>query len=401
MMLYSLGLIALGGIILYVLSFVQHALMMLCAATLLAYLLAPLVIIFNNPITLLIPRSWDAARGRDRTPEAFVRIPVLRRGLSWMTSLMLVFFSTVTLLVLVLSFVVPILMRELHSFAEQGIPTIQAQWRNWLGAFQQVLLTYLPSEAQEMLPTYFNSMGSEIGHWVSAQLYKIAPIVGRFAGTVATMFLVPIMTFYLLMDIHRLKSGFMALFPRGRRSEVQALVNKVDWVLGHFIRGQLLVALIIGLSIAAVLHIIGVPYALAIGLFAGVLNMIPYIGAPAGFVPAVLMAAVVGGTSMVLMVIISMYCVHLFEGKVVVPTIVGKSVGLPPVVIIFSLIAGAEIGGVIGMLLAVPTAGIVRVFALHYVEKRNKDEQRDLRLPRGDPHAVMEERPAPVAAEAR
>jgi predicted PurR-regulated permease PerM len=168
----------------------------------------------------------------------------------------------------------------------------------------------------------------------------------------------------------------MVVFPKDRRTEAQELIDKIDDVLGRYIRGQLAVAVIIGCTISIVLRLLGLPYAAIIGLFAGLTNLIPYVGTPIGMVAAFLVAFFMpqGGLLKGLIVLFSMYCVYITEGKVIVPTIVGKSVGLPPLVIIFSLIVGAELLAIPGMLLAVPCAAIIRVVIEHFIEKRDRNE---------------------------
>ncbi|MEW6278692.1 MAG: AI-2E family transporter, partial [Candidatus Eremiobacterota bacterium] len=135
------------------------------------------------------------------------------------------------------------------------------------------------------------------------------------------------------------------------------------------IRGQILVCLTIGTSIAVVLGWLGVEYAILIGVFAGVIDFIPYAGVALGMIPAFFISLANHGLWAACGVLFVMWCIHQLEGHVIVPAVLGQSVGLPSLVVIASLLAGAELAGIMGMFLAIPVAAIVRVLGQFYVRK--------------------------------
>lgn len=373
---YVLSVVALAYVGLRALMFIEHAVMLLLASVLLAYLLKPMVAMLHRPLTLHIPKGWLNREARAVSTN-YWQVHVLRRGLPWVLAIAVVYIILICLIVLVISFVVPVVIREFKALLTTGLPTLEMQLRVQAEEARTWLIARLPPEAADTVPDYLSRASAQAASFAVNALNALPQLMGRLLGAVAVLFIIPVLTFYLLVDTETLRLGFMHLFPPSRRAEAKELIDKIDDVLARYIRGQLAVATVVGLSISVVLEILGLPYAILIGLFAGVINLIPYIGTPLGMVPAFLVAffmPVSGGLVKGLIVLGSMYCVFLAEGKIIVPTLVGKSVGLSPVIIIFSLIAGAELLGVAGMLLAVPTASIVRVVVLHMVEKREQAE---------------------------
>lgn len=223
---------------------------------------------------------------------------------------------------------------------------------------ESVKLEVLTRDLQEMAPAYVASGFMGVFSGVKAAF-------GVIAGTV----LIPLFTFYILMDGKKYGEAVVRLFPRRWKADIQELLNLIDQVLGRYIRGQILVCLTIGVSIAILLSVLGVPYAILIGAFAGVVDIIPYVGVAMGMVPAFLIALSHKGLFFAILVVVLMEVVHWTEGHIIVPAIIGQSVGLPPLVVMIALGAGAELGGVMGMFLSMPLAAILRVILQFYVSK--------------------------------
>lgn len=181
-------------------------------------------------------------------------------------------------------------------------------------------------------------------------------------GALANFVLIPVLTFYQLVHFHQIRPRLEALVPRRHHDRVHALVGEVDVALAGFVRGQLTVALVLGVLLAIGLSIVGIDGALVIGLLTGLLNMIPFIGTAIGITLSLLMAiGQLSGWAPILGVIIVFVVTQSLEGYVITPRLVGKSVGLPPVVVILAVLAGGEILGFSGLLLAVPLAAVLKV----------------------------------------
>jgi predicted PurR-regulated permease PerM len=156
------------------------------------------------------------------------------------------------------------------------------------------------------------------------------------------------------------------LIPPAARPRTLAILADVNTTIGAFVRGQALDGLILGTLIAIMLGIMHVRYALLIGVAAGVLNLIPYVGALIGFIPAVLLALVFNGWQNALIVAILFALIQQLDGNVILPRIMKDTLQLSPLVIIIAILIGSAYFGVIGTFLAVPIAAILRVLKLHF-----------------------------------
>lgn len=151
----------------------------------------------------------------------------------------------------------------------------------------------------------------------------------------------------------------------------QRFLLDVDDSLGDYIRGQLLVCLILGAVAGITFWIFGLPYPLILGLISGITNVIPYFGPFIGAVPALLIAMTIS-VKAVLVVVITVFVLQFLEGNVLSPFIVGRSLKMHPVVIMLALLAGGELAGIVGMILAVPAAAVLKVMMIHFLRMRTE-----------------------------
>jgi sporulation integral membrane protein YtvI len=203
----------------------------------------------------------------------------------------------------------------------------------------------------------------------------LAGFVERTLGSVpellprlSLLILVPVLAFYLTMDFPDLKMWLLSWIPDRWRSDIVGLMIEMDNSLGSFIRGQLLVSAIVGILIAVGLSVIGVDFALIIGLLAGIFNIVPYFGPVIGAIPAVVLALLKSPLSAVYVMILFIV-VNQVESSIISPKILGEHVGLHPVTVIFSIIAGGYLFGLLGVILAVPVTSIVKV-TLKYIHNK-------------------------------
>jgi len=217
-------------------------------------------------------------------------------------------------------------------------------------------LATLPAQFGKLLQTYgFDAAGKTLGILLSA------------FSVVATIIIVPVLSAYLLLDAENVRRQFLSLFKPRARVRVNALIDDVDKVVGGFIRGQLIDGAIVGLMIGVMLAIMHVPYALLIGVSAGILNFIPYAGAIVGFVPSVLLALAVNGPTNALIVAGLFAVIQQVDGNFVAPRVLKDNVGLSPLYIILAILIGTELFGLPGTILAVPLAAMLRVFREHFL----------------------------------
>jgi putative permease len=174
--------------------------------------------------------------------------------------------------------------------------------------------------------------------------------------------LIPFITFFLLKDGRRLKKSFIAMLPNHYFEMTVHLLHKIDCQLSNYIRGQMLVSLCIGTLAATALAILGIPYFLLIGAVAGLANMIPYFGPIVGAIPGIILNVVAKGSlAAALPVIAAFLLIRLIDDTLISPNILGRSLHIHPLLVIFVIFTGGEMFGVMGLLLCIPVTGIIQV----------------------------------------
>lgn len=189
--------------------------------------------------------------------------------------------------------------------------------------------------------------------------------------------LAPVLAFYILVDAHNLRKAGERLIPPADRSEVTHLMRQIGKAVGGFIRGQLMVALVVGLLSSLALLILDLPFWLIVGLVAGLLNIVPFIGPWVGGALGVSTALMVGDPVRAVWVAVAFLAIQQFDNHVVSPLILRVAVHLSPVTIILALLAGGSIGGLFGVLVAVPVTAVLKIVAGHLWRTRVLGESWD------------------------
>ncbi len=242
-----------------------------------------------------------------------------------------------------------------------------------LSHYLSVLLTPGKNGHPSQLEQILNSLGISSSQIASIRDQLITraealagnalPILSGIVSTVVDIILVAILSIYLLVDGQRITNWLRRNMPRRQSGRVRFLLNTLQRIVGGYIRGQLLLSSLIGVLVGVGMAIIGVPYALLLGVMAFVLEFIPILGVLISGSICVLLA-LTKGWIIALIVLAYFVGVHVLEGDVVGPRIVGRAVGLHPIVAIAALIAGGELFGIWGVLLASPVAGVLQAFLI-------------------------------------
>lgn len=183
-------------------------------------------------------------------------------------------------------------------------------------------------------------------------------------GKVFVALLTPILTFYILKDVFVIKQGISNMLPSKHRRKVLAWMSKIDATLGRWIRGQLMIAFMVGVLSSIGLSLIGLDFALLLGAVAGVLDVVPYFGPFIGGVPPVVVGLLIS-PAMGLKALAVIVVVQQIESNLITPQILGHSLGLHPLMVIFALLLGGELGGFLGLILSVPVAAVIKVTLEH------------------------------------
>ena len=247
---------------------------------------------------------------------------------------------------------------------------------NYIQEIQGKILLFRESGIKQLPKSISRMMDSNIEQveaTILNSLENLVMLILNFFSRMLNIVMIPVLTFYFLKD----KNHFVRLInysiPRRWKSAILEIAKKSDRVIGNFIRGRLIVALIIGIFISIGLRIIGIQYTVIIGLIAGILDIIPFFGPVIGAVPAIILAFLQDPTK-VIWVILLFIIVQQVEGDIIAPKIIGESLGLHPVSVIFSLLVGGTFFGIMGMILAIPGAAILKIIIEYMVNHIATDD---------------------------
>jgi predicted PurR-regulated permease PerM len=270
-----------------------------------------------------------------------------------------VFLLSVTILIINL---VPVLQKQVSELIKhfpEWSAKLDTLWHKYHDHSEDVL----PHNMHVKLEQMVLGIEQKVSNWLA----RLMGSVGNLLSQLFLLLIIPFLSFYMLKDIDRIENFFLTLLPKHRRVEIARLFRKIDLVLGNYLRGQFIVCLIIAILAFLGYKIIGLPYAFLFASFVALFNIIPYVGPFFGAIPAILLACTIS-FQMVIATILVNLVIQILEGNVISPQIVGRSLQLHPLAIIFSLLVGEEIAGIWGLLLAVPTLAVSKVLFSFFVE---------------------------------
>ena len=212
-------------------------------------------------------------------------------------------------------------------------------------------------------PPQLAAIGERVGQ-------QVLPVVGHFVGTVAESAIVLLIALYFLIYCHEMREKFNGIFPDDLRVRMNAWQDDCNRILGGFVRGQLLIAIVVGAAAAIGCLAMGIHLWLIIGLVVVAASLIPVFGPYIGIIPA-LIAAIIGPTHFhspvgaAIAVVLYFVAINEAGSKILYPKLVGEALGLHAVLVLFVLFAGLEVGGVLGVLFAAPLTALVGVTVVH------------------------------------
>jgi predicted PurR-regulated permease PerM len=282
-----------------------------------------------------------------------------RLGLSRTSATSVISIIALLIFVLLALLIIPMLLRQLVQLVNAA-PTIFAE-------LHQFLALKFPSimDGEGVVRDTLNSIGKTIqsrgGELAKGLLNSALSVI----NAVVFIVVVPVVAFYLLLDWDNMVARIDGLLPRDHQPVVRRLAREIDTVLAGFVRGQVSVCLILGTFYSAALMAAGLDFGLIVGAIAGLITFIPYVGALIGGALAIGLALFqFWGDWFSIGIVAGIFAVGQFlEGNIITPRLVGKSVGLHPVWLLFALSAFGTLFGFVGMLVAVPVAAAIGVLA--------------------------------------
>ena len=287
-------------------------------------------------------------------------------------AVVIVFVLFTLMAILALVVLVPLLQRQLVTLGNKipgYIEVIQSQFLPWLNARFDLGLHVDIDSLRASLQAHWKEAGS-FAKSLAAYLTQSGALL---ASWLANLLLIPVVTFYLLRDWDILVARIRESLPRKSEPVITRLAKASDEVLSAFLRGQLLVMLGLAAIYTLGLWLVGLDIALLIGMLAGLVSFVPYLGFIVGIVAAGIAALMQFHDVIHLVYVAIAFGVgQVMEGMVLTPLLVGDRIGLHPVAVIFAVLAGGQLFGFLGVLLALPTAAVIAVI-LRYMHERYKE----------------------------
>lgn len=298
------------------------------------------------------------------------------RGFSRTTSVVLVFVAMSLVMVLVLLLLLPILeaqisqlIRDLPRYIDWFRTRLEPFLAQNFGIQTEGILDF------ELLTAMLREHWQAAGGFAASALASVSKSGLAVVAWLINLALIPVLTFYFLRDWDGFIERVSEVIPRSLSPTVSGLAYQSDQVLGGFLRGQLLVMASLATIYTVGLWLVGIDYALLIGLGAGLVSFIPYLGTMFGLVAGVVAALVQHHDILHVALVLMVFGIgQVAEGFVLTPKLVGDRIGLHPVVVIFAIMAGGQLFGFVGVLLGLPVAAIVMVILRHLHERYLQSE---------------------------
>lgn len=264
------------------------------------------------------------------------------------------------LLVWGLAVLIPNIQAQVTSFAKHVpsyIQTIEGQVRNILEneQFEQFRPTVIDmmDSLNSQIVSYAQKLSSNAVNWVSGLFSTASQII-------LALLIMPFILFYLLRDGKQLKGHITKFLPTKWRNPIGTVLSEVNTQLSNYVRGQITVAFIVAVMFLILFKIIGLSYPVTLAILAGFLNLIPYLGSFLAMIPAIILGAV-AGPFMLMKVLIVFMVEQTIEGRFVTPLILGSSLSIHPITILFVLLTAGQMYGVVGVLLGIPIYASIKV----------------------------------------
>lgn len=274
------------------------------------------------------------------------------------TVVLMVFFLVLVVVVVLL---VPIIEAQILQFVET-LPAYRQELEAFVAPLYEALRSQVAEQDLTELRTAIGNYAGDVMGWVGSIAGGIWRGGMAVIDVISLLVITPIVAFYLLRDWDKMVARVDSYLPRPSVGTLRGLAAEVDRTLAGFIRGQGTVCVILGTFYAVSLAIAGLNFGIVVGLLAGLISFIPYVGSISGFVAAMAIALVQFDGWVMWLIIAGIFLFgQAVEGNILTPRLVGGSVGLHPVWVMFALLAGASLFGFTGILIAVPVAAVIGV----------------------------------------
>jgi predicted PurR-regulated permease PerM len=346
-------LVALAAAGIWILYRLERVAVLLVLTTFFAYLIAPIVRFAEQPIRI-------AGTGRQLPRGVAIAVTYLFLvAVGWTAG----------------GILLPKVTQQIGEAVAQApdyAVSLRAWEQRWVGYYEQ---SNLPVEVRQRIDRSVIGAGDTVIEHARASLMSLVEALSYLPWLV----LIPVLAFFLLKDAHRFRRAALSALPHRFRLRARRLFDELNIVLAAYIRAQLLACALIGSVCGVVFAVLGVSYPVLLGVLAGVLEFIPLVGPFLAAVIAIVVAAV-HAPILALRVAAFLAVLRVLHDYVVYPRLVGRGLHLHPFVVVIAVLAGIELGGVVGLFMAVPVAAIISVVYRHWLEEPDRPRVVDTML---------------------
>lgn len=345
------------------LSSISSALTPLFVGLILTYLLSPLVDIVNSKVMskIIFSKTEDAGK--------LEKLQKTKRLVS-------VLVTYVIIIAIIVAIIYAFAVLILGEFVFSGIGSMIDGLISYVNTYEASIKTWISNLPDMGLAEYIRDFANRGMFWLSSHFSPGAAInqITQIGGSIVNIVIGTIISIYILMDkdfFIRLWRKFLHLvLPQKANAVLTETLNDINGVISAFIRGAMLDALIIAIMSSVGLSVLGLDFAVFIGCFAGIANVIPYFGPVLGMIPAFIVGTFTDGLTQGVIAVIILLIIQQIDCNFIYPKIVGSTTGLHPLFVLLAVSVAGYYGGIVGMILAVPLAGIIQTFVLKWVNSR-------------------------------
>ncbi len=280
-------------------------------------------------------------------------------------AILLVMVGVIVIFIMIITSLVPIIQKQLLDLVSQ-LPyyyqIISEQVENFM---QTGFFETIQEQFNKINTDFIQSITERLNGILNFTFSGIGSVVGIIGDIVITVMTMPVILYYLLKDGNKVIPFVTRMFPTRSQHKISVMLNEMNQQVSSYIRGQITVAICVGFTYIIGYTLIGLPYGVTIGMIAGLLTIIPYLGSIIGLTPALIIGFVTNPT-LALHVLLVFVIEQLIESRVLQPLILGSSLKMHPVTILIILLAAGKMFGLVGLLIAVPGYAVVKVFITHF-----------------------------------
>ncbi|HEM5702876.1 TPA: AI-2E family transporter [Streptococcus suis] len=259
-----------------------------------------------------------------------------------------------------LAVAIPSIQEQVTSFAQNLPSNIQKIEGQVTGLLQDQRFEQFRPTALEMLNKVNDQIVAYAQKFSSSAVNWASNLISTASQIIVAILIMPFILFYLLRDGQYLNKHITQYLPTKWREPIGTVLSDVNGQLSNYVRGQVTVAIIVALMFSVMFSIIGLSYPITLGVMAGFLNLIPYLGSFLAMIPAVILG-LIAGPIMLIKVLVVFMIEQTIEGRFVTPLIIGSSLSIHPITILFVLLTAGQMYGVLGVLLGIPTYASIKV----------------------------------------